>query len=234
MPSGFSLVLPHIVHYVHNDHKEPYEHCHQHGDVSGFPLQAAEVHTRIQQFDQRLTCVLTLRPRVFPPAPLAQPPHRALTDDPIHRLGLQMQSLHQLLKGAVTVPGVVVEPCLCTSRAKLLPARLPQLVVREVKQAHLGAQMPQGPRGERVDAVVGQVQIPQVDQVAEGTLWNVPDVVAFQVEGDRFRWDPLWDLPQPGVCAQHCGCVPGAVAAVWALGGRLAPQGKEQQRNGQP
>ncbi len=129
MPAGLGLVLPHIVHYIHNDHEEPYKHCHQHGHVSGFPLQAAEIHPRIQQFDQRLTCVLALRPWVFPPAPLAHPPHRALTNDPIHRLGLQVQSLHQLLKGAVTVPGVVVEACLCMNGAKLFPARLPQLVM---------------------------------------------------------------------------------------------------------
>lgn len=129
MPPGFGLVLPHIVHDIHNDHKEPYKHGHQHGDISGFPLQAAEVHPRIQQFNQWLTCVLTLRPWVFPPAPLAHPPHGALTDDPIHRLGLQVQSLHQLLKGAVTVPGVVVEPCLCTGRAELLPAGLLQQVM---------------------------------------------------------------------------------------------------------
>ncbi|TNN82199.1 hypothetical protein EYF80_007567 [Liparis tanakae] len=83
--------------------------------------------------------------------------------------------------------------------SKLLPAALPQLVVREVQQAQLGAQMPQGPRGQRVDSVVRQVQIPQVEQAAEGALGDASDVVAFQVEGDSFRWDPLWDLPQPRI-----------------------------------
>lgn len=199
MPPGLGLVLPHIVHHIHNDHEEPNKHRHQHGHIGCFPLQAAKVHPGIQQFDERLTCVLALRPRVLPPAPLAQPSHRALANDPIHRLGLQVQSLHQLLEGAVTVPGVVVEACLCTSGAKFLSVGLPQLVVREVQQAHLGAQMPQGPRGQRVNTVVGQVQVPQVDEVGESPFRDVPDVVAFQVEGDRFWWDPLWDLPQPSI-----------------------------------
>lgn len=145
MPTGFSLVLPHIVHYIHDDHEEPNEHCHQHGYISGFPLQTAEIHPRIQQFDQGLTCMLALGPRVLPPASLTHPPHRALTHDPVDRLWLQVQGLHQLLEGAVTVPGVVEEARLCPGGAKLLPAGLPQLVVREVQQAQLGAQVPQGP-----------------------------------------------------------------------------------------
>lgn len=199
MPPGFGLVLPHVVHNVHNYHEEPHKHCHQHGHIGGLPLQAAEVHPRIQQFDQRLTRVLTLRPQVFPPAPFAHPPHRALADDPVHRLGLQVQSLHQLLQSAVTVPGVVVQPCLCASGAKVLPAGLPQQIMRQVQQAQLGPQMSQGARGERVDAVVGQVEVPQVNQIAEGTLGNATDVIVLQVEVDRFWGDPLWDLPQPGV-----------------------------------
>lgn len=89
--------------------------------------------------------------------------------------------------------------------------------------------MLQGPRGKRVDAVVGQVKVPQADQVIEGTLWDVPYVIALQVEGDSFWWDPLWDLPQPGIRAQHRGRVPGTVAAVRALWEHLAPQSQEQE-----
>ena len=234
MPAGLGLVLPHVVHHVHDDHEEPHEHGHQHGHVGGFPLQAAEVHPRIQQLDERLPRVLALRPRVLPPAALAHPPHGALTHDPVHRFGLEVQSLHQLLQGAVAVPGVVVEARLCSGGAELLPVGLSQQVVGEVQQAQLGAQVPQGPRGQRVDAVVGQVQVPQVDQVAEGPLRDVPDGVAFQVERDGFRWDPLWDLPQPGVWALHRGRVPGTVAAVRALGRHPAPQSTEQDCDAQP
>lgn len=160
MPPGFGLVLPHIVHDVHNDHEEPYEHGHQHGDISGLPVQAAEVHSGIQKSDQRLPGMLSLRPRVFPPAPLAHPPGGAFADDPVDRLGLQVQGLHQLLQGAVTVPGVVVKPCLSAGGAELVAVGLPQLVVRKVQQAQLRSQMAQGPRSERVDAVVRQVQVP--------------------------------------------------------------------------
>lgn len=129
MSASLSLVLPHIVHYIHNDHEEPHKHGHQHGYISGLPLQTAEIHPRVQQFNQRLACVLAQRPRVLPPAALAHPPHRALTYYPIHCLRLQVQSLHQLLECAVTVPGIVVKTCLCTSGTKLLLAGVPQLVM---------------------------------------------------------------------------------------------------------
>lgn len=234
MSSGFGLVLPHIVHDVHNDHEEPYEHGYQHGDVRGLPVQAAEVHPGIQKFDQRLTRVLPLGPRVFPPAALTHPPHGAFTDDPVDRLGLQVEGLHQLLQGAVAVPGVVVKPRLGPGGAELLAVGLPQQVVRKVQQAQLGPQVPQGPRSKRVDAVVRQVQVPQVDQVTKGALWEVSDVVVFQVEGDSLRRDTLGDLPQPRVRTLHRGRVPGALAASGALGRRLAPQDQEQQREGHP
>lgn len=218
MPPGFGLVLPHVVHHVHDDHEEPHEHGHQHGHVGGFPVQAAEVHPRIQKFDQRLARVLPLGARVLPPAPLAHPPQGAFADDPVDRLGLQVEGLHQLLQGAVAVPRVVVEPGLGAGGAELLPVGLPQLVVREVQQAQLGPQVPQGARGEGVDAVVRQVQLPEVDQVAESALGEAPDVVVLQVEGHGFRGDALGDLPEARVRALHRGRVPGALAASGALG----------------
>lgn len=198
MPAGLGLVLPHVVDHIHNDHEEPHEHGYQHGHVGGLPLQAAEVHPRVQQLDQRLTRVLAGRARVLPATTLAGAPHRALADDPVDRLGLQVQGLHQLLQGAVAVPGVVVEPRLGSGGTKVFPAGLPQQVVREVQQTQLGPQVSQGTRGQRVDAVVGQVEVPQVDQVRKGTLRNAPDVIVVQVEINRVRGYPLRDLSQPG------------------------------------
>lgn len=234
MPAGLSLVLPDVVHNVNDDHEEPHEHRHQHGHVRGLSLQAAEIHPGVQKFDQRLSRVIPVRPRVLPPAALADHPHGALADNPVHRFGLQVQGLHQLLEGAVAVPGVVVEARLGLGGAELFLAGLPQQVVREVQQAQLRAQMSQGARGQGVDAVVGQVQVPQVRQVAEGALGNVPNVVAFQVQGDRSGWDPLWNLPQAGVRAVHRGRVRRTFTAVWTLGRHLTPQERKQERDTQP